>query len=165
MGHEPTLIPDYTLFIQLGIFMASYLVMRALVFKPFVELLQAREAKTTGLAERAVEAENEAAKFRADYDVKINQEKQRVAAYVDGEKAKIADEERKILEEARHSASQQLEAVRNKVRDESDAARTELHSKVGEFASQMTSRILGYSVNIQGAKKAKHSEPEDALRG
>ncbi len=146
--------------IQLGIFMASYLVLRFFVFTPFLELLALREAKTSGLREKAKAATLHAEELRAQYETRMAQERKNTAHWLDIEKRKISDEERAVIEKARHKASQEMDVSRAKVDEEAKRAEAELAPKVFEFASAMSSQILGYSVNIKssGAKASPDKE-------
>lgn len=155
MGHAPVLVPDYTLFIQLGIFFASYFVMRALVFKPYLALLAERRAKTVGLKEKALHAREKAAKLQTDYEAHMKQERKKVAAWTDEERKKIADEERAIVEAARGEVAESLATSRAKILADTEQARRDLMPLVNEYSSQIASKLLGRKVNVVAAATSK----------
>lgn len=149
MGHGPVLIPDYTLFIQLGIFLATYLVLRTFVLKPYGELIELRHARTQGLKEKAEKERQEAERLREQFETFMAEERRKVAAWVDQERNKTAEEEKRILAQAREASGSDLDAVRARVRDEMEGARDALAPKIPEFASLMASRVLGYTVHVK----------------
>ena len=161
--HEPVLLPDVTLFIQLGIFFACYFVLKFLVFKPYLALLNHRREKTIGLREKAVAASERTEKLRADYETFMRAERKKVAGWTDEERKKVSDEERRIVQEARDQVATDLAALRTRVATEVERARRELMPSVAEFSSQIASKLVGHKVRISPttaeAGKSPSTEP------
>src|ERR1041385_6045342 len=105
MGHELNLVPDFTLFIQIGIFFAAYFVMNALIFKPYLGLLDAQKAKTSGLNEQSYRDKERAQKLQTDYEAFVKSERKKIATWSEDERRKVTDEERKIIQQARDAAA------------------------------------------------------------
>lgn len=162
MGHAPNLMPDYTLFIQVGLFFVSYVVLSVLVFKPYVKLLKLRESKTTGLREKSAEARVRAQKLQADYEAWMREERKKIAQWTDVERRKIADGERQLIQGARDIAARNLLAARKKTDDELAEARRALSPLAVEFSSSIASKLLGYKVKVtpKAADSSKSSEAE-----
>lgn len=151
MGHTPVLIPDYTLFIQLAIFLATYLVLRTFVLKPYGELIEKRHERTTGLREAAEKNRQEAERLREEYERFMIEERRKVAHWVEQQRHKTAEEEKAILADARAATGAEIDSVRGRVLTEVEAAQEALTAKVPEFASLMASRVLGYAVHVKEA--------------
>src|SRR5688572_33239449 len=126
MHHEPSLIPNFTLLIQLGIFLASWLVLHTLVFKPYVALIEARRSKTTGLVERAAKAKSRAAQLQAQYEQLMKEERKKVTAWTDAERKKVGDAERDIISAARDEVAKELQVLRGKLQADTEKARKDL---------------------------------------
>lgn len=150
-SHEPVLVPDYTLLIQLGIFFAAYFVLRFLVFKPYLELLRIRRLKTVGLKEQAAQAHEQATKLRADYDAFMKNERKRINAWSDEQRKTVLDEERGIISKARDAAANELQGARGRIHADSEKARRELLPLISEYSSQLVTKLLGRKVSINGA--------------
>lgn len=167
MGHEPVLIPDYTFFIQLGLFFASYFVMRRFLFTPYLELLKMRRERTSELRTAAIEAREHAIKLRLDYDSYMLVERKKIAAWADSERGKLAEEERRGVQAARGAAGEQLHLVRANIAADVEQARQLLLPQIAEYAGQIVSKILGRRVQVNNAPldTAKGSSKETVVPG
>lgn len=152
MHHEFALLPDWTIGIQLALFLASFMTLHFLVFKPFQTLLHARHEKTTGLKERAVGAQEMATKFKEDYETFMKTERKKVAEAADKERAKTAAEEMKTIQAARDEVAGELGALRQKVKAEADQARGELLKLVPDYSSLIASKLTGQKIKVSGVK-------------
>src|SRR5262249_26626515 len=148
MGHEPQLLPDFTLLIQLGIFIASYLVMRTFVFRPYLELLHARQAKTVGLKDQASAHRAKAQKLQQDYEAFMKAERKKVAEWSDAQRKLLTEEERAVVQKARADVGKELASLRSTVRSEYEAARRELLPHVADYSSQIASKLVGRTVKV-----------------
>jgi F-type H+-transporting ATPase subunit b len=161
MGHEPVLIPDQTMLIQLALFMASYYVLRFLVFKPYIALLQERREKTLGMKERAQSDQSAADLYKTQYEEFLRGEKKKISEYSEAERRKIAEEEKRIIDQARASASKQQQAVAAALSAEFEQSRSELKGRVPEFASQLASKILGRKVQVQASATSRSARVKE----
>lgn len=168
MGHEPVLVPDQTIFIQLAIFMATYFVLRVLVFKPYLALLAERREKTLGMKEKAQSDQASADQYKQEYEEFLRVEKKKISDWADGERRKVAEEEKTIIDAARAAATKQQQAVYATLQVETENARQELKAKVPEYASELASKILGRKVQVQAgaaAPRATRAKKEEAISG
>ncbi len=152
MHHEFSMQLDWTALIQLGLFIASFLVLHYLVFRPYQALLHARHEKTAGLKEKAEHAQEEAKKLKEDYENFMRTERKKVTTLVDEGRRKIADEERTIIQTARDQVAAELGSLREKVKVEADAARRELTPQIPEYASLIASKLTGQKVHVTASK-------------
>ncbi|MBI4403182.1 MAG: ATP synthase F0 subunit B [Deltaproteobacteria bacterium] len=148
MGHGPELIPDFTLFIQLGLFLACYWVLRTCVFGPYLRLLHLRHEQTLGLRQKAGGDKEQAEKLHAEYESFMKEERNKASAWLDEERKKIAEEERSIIQGSRTQVSEELKAFRIKIASECEKTKKELLPQVTDFASKIASRAIGQKVNV-----------------
>ncbi len=153
--HEPVLVPDFTLFIQMGIFFASYFVLNALVFKPYLALLKARREQTVGLRAAAERDRETSLKLQAEYDTYMKTERKKVVAWTEAERKKVQDEERKTIQNARDTAAKANDIARAELEEEKQKARRSLETTVNDFSSAIVSKMLGRKVQINGTSSTK----------
>jgi len=167
MHHEPSLFPNFTMFIQMGIFFASWAVLHFLVFRPYVALIKLRKAKTVGLLEKAERDRVEAAQLQEKYETFMKAERKKIVAWTDEERKKINDAEREIVSAARDAMGKELSGIREKIKTQTDQARKELLPQIGEYSSHIVSKLVGYTVKVPATfepKKPKE-KTESTVRG
>lgn len=145
------LTPNYTLFIQLGLFFICYFFLKTFVFDPYVSLIETRHARTIGLKEKALEDKEKAEKFKQQYESFMKEERKKVGAWLDNERKQIADQEREVVQKARMETSNKLKTVRADVSSETERTRRELSPLVSEYSSQIASKILGRKVKVSAS--------------
>lgn len=160
--------PDLNLFptqlgIELGIFFASYGVLNKVLFKPYLELVHARNAKSTELKEKSAHQKAEAEKLNIEYEAFMKAQRKDVAHWLDEEKKKVADEERAIIEEARNKVAKDLAASRKEADEQLDIARKELLPLVGDYSSKIVAKLTGKKVTISSAGVTAKKEVEETL--
>ena len=155
MSHTPVLIPDITLFVQLGIFLATWFVLSYFVFGPYLKLLQARRDKTVGLKEKAHHASVKATKLQAEYETYMKTERQKIHGWLDQERSKVADEERNVISKARDIAAQEMNVAREKIQADTEQARRDLLPLAADFSSQIASKLVGQKVSISASASGK----------
>ena len=139
--------------IQLGLFLASFAVMKFFVFAPLMELIHIREHKTHGLKHEAEEAKQKAIQLKADYENLLKSEHKKTTTWLDEEKKKISQDEIKIVQAAQEQAAQKLEELRKQIDVEAGKARSELSPMISDFASRIASKLVGKTVNVSGVEK------------
>ena len=142
----PLLDIDGTVFIQFFIFMGVWLLGGALLFKPYLRL---RERRAEGIEGARKESENmqaEAEAKLADYQLKMasarsraNEEKRRI-------RQEAAAYENEVTETARAETTAALDEARNRVQQETQAARQTLGERSAELAQEIASKLLGRKV-------------------
>lgn len=159
--HEPVLVPDWSLLIQVGIFFASYFVLNSLVFKPYLALLKARREQTVGLREAAERDRVRAEELRTEYETFLKAERKKISAWQDAERKKIQDDERAKLQQAREMAAKANDASRAVIDEETKKARKTLEASANEFTSAIVSKMLGRKVQVSGS--AAHQSDAEAV--
>src|SRR5688572_19329063 len=138
---------DSTFFIQWGIFLLFFFIVKALVWTPFLTLLERRDHEINGLRLEAEKSEKEAKLREQAYQEKYREaqnaaverrqsllDKEQKANTASIEDAKLA--EMKIIAEKKLDIEQQTEASRLKMRE--DAV---------QLAKSICEQILGRKVN------------------
>lgn len=145
MGHEPVLIPDETLWIQLGLFLFCYLVLRFFVFGPYLALLAARRAATVGLREKVLETGGASEKLRATYEERLREHKKGLAEWAEAKRKSMHDEHEQIVSRAREAAQSSQQRAMAELEKEESAARTQLQASVPDLAAKISGKVLGGS--------------------
>jgi len=150
MEHEASILPDYKflMWVQMGIFLLTYVALRMFVFKPYLNLVQAREAKTDGLKDQAHEQKLKGEEYRQNYESKMLEGRREINAWVDGQKRLVADKQKAVLVTARDQAAKELNQIRTENEGALDKARIELSPMVGEFSSELVSKLVGHKVKL-----------------
>ena len=106
---------DYSVVYQIVLFLGLSVILNKVLFRPYLNLLEERERKTTGAQHDSTDLEREGARLRAQYEEKIAQAQ--AAGYAT--KEVIVQEARqqreKLLTQARDEATSMLAAVRQEV--------------------------------------------------
>jgi F-type H+-transporting ATPase subunit b len=137
---------DISVLYQIVIFLALWLILSKVLFRPYLNLLDERERRTAGARHDSSELEHEGARLKAEYEEKMAQ------ARVAGTVAKDAivqegrQEREKLLLQAREEAALTLESARREVQRQLDRERALLATEVAEVAHDMVSKILGRRV-------------------
>ncbi len=137
---------DGTVFVQLGLFFVAFLVLYALVFKPMVALLEAREHAIDGAKDEAKQLDGEVEAKQAKFEAELR----RVRASSNEERDRLRGEgqelERKLLERVRSETQALINDARVRLESEARIARSELSAESGELAREIASRVLGREV-------------------
>lgn len=159
--HTPVLIPDHTLWIQLALFLASYAVLKYLVFNPMMQLIELRRSKTTGLVDTSHAQKQKALELQNQYQTFMASERKKVTNWLETERKKVDDEARQTIQVARDQATKELQRQRLEIRTHVAAAHEKLMPLVAEFSGQIASKLLSRPVTVS-EKILKESRGLDA---
>ena len=144
-GH-PLIDIDLTAVVQFALFLITVYVSNKLLFQPYLQLRERRKAGIEG-------ARAEAEKMTATADAKrVEHERSltsaRDKAGEEGRKLRLeaAEYEKKVVEDARRSAQEAIDAAQKQMRGETEAARAELLPQAEALARSMSSKLLGREV-------------------
>lgn len=137
---------DYSVFYQIVIFVVLWVILRRVLFRPYLAVLEERERGTSG-AHHDIEAlESEGARLKAEYEEQLA----RAQAAGNAVKEAILQEARRqrerIISQAREEATVLLEKVRGEVQAQLEKERQRAMAEIGEVAGEMVSKILGRNV-------------------
>ena len=141
-----TVIPDYTMLIQMVIFLALVFVLNILLYKPILSIIDRRK-KRLEESENEIKIFNESVEKRvAEYEEKLKQAK-----------VKATEAKKEIIQEGANQAKNIVDVVRNeipvmvrefqqKMDKEVEKAKLILDSHSQELSVQIAQKVLGRSV-------------------
>ncbi|MGH7929160.1 MAG: ATP synthase F0 subunit B [Candidatus Binatia bacterium] len=137
---------DISVLYQIIIFLVLWLILSKVLFRPYLNLLDERERRTTGARHDSSDLEHEGARLKAEYEEAIAQ------ARASGTTAKEAivqegrQEREKSLQQAREEAAHTLDTARREVQSQLARERELLAAEVAYVAQDMVNKVLGRSV-------------------
>ena len=145
-GPPPLIDIDGTLFLQFGLFVIMLIVLSRVLFRPYLQLRDARHKGIEGAKHEAAELRERTTQTQADYESKLVKARQRG----NDERQKLRTEgaavERQVMGAARDESQKALEAARGRITGEATSARAELQKQSTALARQIVSKILGREV-------------------
>jgi F-type H+-transporting ATPase subunit b len=142
LGNVVNLAPDFTIFIQVAIFLAVYFGLRRLAFDPMQRVLAERDRRTVQ-AQHSAEAMIAAAHAdRARYDEAEHQRRLQMAQEAEAARHAAIEDSNREIAAARAAIGRELATQRAAVAAQVDAARRALGSEAEEIANEMLQRVI-----------------------
>jgi F0F1-type ATP synthase membrane subunit b/b' len=142
-----------TVWIQLCLFLVTFIILNFLVFRPYFAAHFERHKRTAGAKEdtSAILATNESLQHEYERKARDVNDKSRLAF----EKAKneALQEQANILGQARESASTQVKMSRERLEKELAAARSQLTQEVREIGVIIANKLIGADGTNGGAHR------------
>ena len=132
LGAAPTIL----------IILLFYFILRALFFKPLLQVMAERDARTVGAQKAAEAAQAAAAEKMKQYQEALKQARGQVYAEQEVARKKSLDERAAQLKEARGKAAAEVGAAKERVTGELAAARRDVETTVGQLSTEIARRIL-----------------------
>jgi F-type H+-transporting ATPase subunit b len=137
---------DGTFFIQLGLFLVTFVFLYAALFRPVIRLIEARREATDGTKARA-----EAMRLEAiDIADEVHRQVQDIRTSATGERERMVEQarrrERDLMLAAREESRRTIEHARTELEQAGARLRRELEAEVESLAASVGERILGRSV-------------------
>lgn len=145
---EDLLSVNYTVFIQIVIFLIAIFILNKLVFKPFLNLVDRRDMLTRGAIEEAHELEDKVKAIIEEYDLKLNEARdiaieERNKLILEGQT--VAGE---VIGKAREETGVLLEEAKTKLEAETKEIKEKIKGDIDELATDIASKVLGKEVGI-----------------
>ena len=145
---EDLLSVNYTVFIQIIIFLIAIFILNKLVFKPFLNLVDRRDMLTRGAIEEAHELEDKVKAIIEEYDLKLNEARdlaieERNKLIIEGQT--VATE---VIGRAREETGVLLEEAKTKLEAETKEIKEKIKGDIDELATDIASKVLGKEVGI-----------------
>jgi F-type H+-transporting ATPase subunit b len=140
------IVLDYSVVYQVILFVVLWLILSKVLFRPYLDLLEERERKTTGAQHDSEDLEHEGAQLKAEYEEKIAQAQ---AAGYAAKEAIVQDarqQREKILGQAREEAAASLNSLRQEVAAALEKEQQLAAAEVSIVAADMVSKVLGRKV-------------------
>lgn len=143
---NPT-IQDYTIIAaQIAIFLALWVVLSRLWFRPVAVVLRERKARSEGALEEATAVQVEADRLRHEHSQALEATRQEAQREVQEILRAAEAEQRRIVEEASAEAEQVLATARARITAEVANAKATLAAEADGIARQVAAAIIGRAV-------------------
>ncbi len=137
---------DYSVFYQVILFVALWVVLSKVLFRPYLNLLEERERRTIGTQHASTDLEHEGARLRAQYEEKIAQAQAAGHATKEAILQEARQQRERVLMQAREEAMGALESVRREVESQMQKEWQLAAAEVRTISQEMASKILGRQV-------------------
>jgi len=141
-----TVIPDWTLFVQIANFLLIVFVLNIVLFKPIRNILIQRKEKITSLEQNVETSDKKAKEKNEAFDLGIRDARAKGLSEKSVLLNEAADEEREIVDKINQKAQADLAEVREKIAKDAEAVRASLQKEIDTFASAIGEKILGRAV-------------------
>jgi F-type H+-transporting ATPase subunit b len=119
-----------------------YVILRAIFFKPLLQVMAEREARTAGARKAAETAQAAAAEKVKQYQEALKQARARVYAEQEAARKKLLDERAALLKDARGKATAEVASAKDRVAKELAAARRDVETTVAQLSAEIARRVL-----------------------
>jgi F-type H+-transporting ATPase subunit b len=141
-----TVIPDWTLFVQIANFLLIVWVLNIVLFKPIRNILIQRKEKVTSLEQNIETSDKEAKGKNEAFDSGIRDARAEGLSEKNALLNEAADEEREIVDKINQKAQADLAEVREKIAKDVEVVRASLQKEIDTFANAIGEKILGRAV-------------------
>ena len=119
-----------------------YIILRTLFFKPLLQVMAEREARTAGARKAAESAQAAAAEKVRHYQEALRQARAGVYAEQEAARKKLLEERAAMLKGARSRAAAEVASAKDRVAKELAAARRELEASIAQLSAEIVRRVL-----------------------
>lgn len=137
---------DGTVFVQLAMFFVAFGVLHALVFKPMLALLEAREEAIDGAREQAKHLDVEVREKQAAFEAELRKVQQASSEERDRLRGEGQELERNLLERVRVETQKSINDAKLALDTEAQLARQRLSGDRSQIAREIASKVLGREV-------------------
>jgi F-type H+-transporting ATPase subunit b len=124
------------------IILLFYIILRALFFKPLLQVMAERDSRTAGAQKAAEAAQVAAAEKVKQYQDALKQARGQVYAEQEAARKQLLEERAAQLKEARAKASAEVGAGKERIARELAGARRDIEATVGQLSAEIAHRIL-----------------------
>jgi F0F1-type ATP synthase membrane subunit b/b' len=137
------LTPDFSIFVQVAIFIVVWLGLRTLVFQPMQQVLAERDRRTVQAGHSAEAMISAAHADRARYDEAVHQRRLEMSQEAERARHAAIEESNDEIAAARAAIAQELAAQRAAVAAQVEVARRALGAEADAIAAEMLQRVTG----------------------
>src|SRR5437667_3849816 len=137
---------DYTLVVQIALFVALWVVLKRLWFDPALRVIRERTARSEGAIAEARAIQAEAERLRAEHAAALDQARAEAEREVQEILREAEVEQKRLIAEAREDAQWMIGDVRRRIAAEMVAARQSLRESAHEIARMVAEKVLGRPV-------------------
>jgi F-type H+-transporting ATPase subunit b len=141
-----TVIPDWTLWVQIANFLLIVWVLNIILFRPIRNILIQRKEKIAKLEQNIEISDKEAKEKNEAFDSGIRDARAKGLSEKSVLLNEAAEEEREIVDKINQKAQADLAEVRNKIAKDAEEVRASLQKEIDTFARVIGEKILGRAV-------------------
>src|SRR5713226_7874916 len=124
------------------IILLFYFILRAIFFRPLLQVMAERDARTAGAQKAAETAQAATGEKVKQYQNALRQARAQVYAEQDAARKKLLDERAALLKAARARAADEVKAAKERVAAELAAARRDVEATVAQLSAEIARRLL-----------------------
>ena len=134
---------NYSFAIQIATFIVLFIGLKRLLFDPVLQVLEARERRTTTAQAEAAQMIASAEATRQAYKQAVHDLRVEIAQEAAVARAAAQAQYQRALGEARAAATEEMVAMRAAVAAQVEAARRSLAAQADAVATEMLDRVIG----------------------
>jgi F-type H+-transporting ATPase subunit b len=138
---------DKTLLIQVGLFVALWLILKPMLFDPMLKLFEEREKRIEGAIDEARKIDLKSVAAKTTYDDALAKARAEGASERDRLRGEGIKKENELLGQARLEAQAKLDAGRKQAQSQLTQAKQELAGERTKLARELAARVLGREVS------------------
>ena len=138
---------DGSILIQLAIFFIAFFILRGLVFRPVLDLFDAREQAMEGSRKQAAEMQQDADRKREQLESELRAVRHKASEDRDRRRTEAQKLARELMEKARRENAADVVVGPRPARGQAKDARTRTLAEVPTLARQIAEKLLGRSVH------------------
>lgn len=134
---------NFTLVVQMALFLVTMFLLTKLLFKPIMQTLEKRDAAIYGSRQEVESKEKQFKEQLENYHTTIDAARRRLAEELAQKRKEAEAEQAALLNKAREESSNLLDETRIKIKEEEEKARIALRAQGQLFASFIVRKLLG----------------------
>jgi F-type H+-transporting ATPase subunit b len=138
---------DVTILLQVAIFFVLLFLLTFLLYRPLLNLLDARTSKTEGMRAEAQKLFDETAAMMKTYTSRMSVHRKEAEAFTAELRQKVRLDEGEILGTAKGESAAMIEEARRQIKDVEGSLRRDLEPQIDGMAQSLASKILAGSAN------------------
>ncbi len=142
-----TVIPDYTIFVQMVTFLALIFILNFLLYKPILTIIDRRKKQLEELENEIKLFNDSVDKRAAEYDEKLKLAKTNASEIKKEIVKEGADKAKSIVDEVRNEIPLMAQEFQKKMDKEIMAARQILEGQSKRLSMEIAEKVLGRSVS------------------
>lgn len=153
MEFKPLVGLTYELFFTLANVLILFLILRKVLFKKIIDVMDARDADIKNNIEAGQKAKEEGMKFKSEYETKIQDARDESQMIVDFARKRAEEKSDTIISEAKKEAEYIKQKANNEIAKEKEQAFNNIKSEISEIAVLAASKVIEKDID-----KAKHED-------
>ena len=153
MEFKPLVGLTYELFFTLANVLILFLILRKILFKKIIDVMDARDADIKNNIEAGQKAKEEGMKFKSEYETRIQDARDEGQMIVDFARKRAEEKSDTIISEAKKEAEYIKQKANNEIAKEKEQAFNNIKSEISEIAVLVASKVIEKDID-----KAKHED-------